>query len=271
MKNSYWSCSKFADWLRGSLKPHSGTEEEWKTWEKAAKAKKIRYWLAEEGLDFLQNLGRWPLNLRHYLDNRWFAKTHALTSNLKRGQWHDFDTRLLHALFDELVNFVEIEQAWHFLLCSKEDRKKYKLSWYRKNFSFGWRCKEAGLAYLEWAAGLKNNEDWIEKNDPSFDQPTEQALAAQQTILLYKWWKEERPRRLDPMDASGLSDYYEKRCQDSESQGYELSWICCDVDEPNKEHLSKILKICQKMEQEQEAEDTEMLIRLIKIRGSLWT
>jgi hypothetical protein len=40
MKYEYWSCSKFADWLRGTSKIHSGTAEEWNVWRKAAKAKK---------------------------------------------------------------------------------------------------------------------------------------------------------------------------------------------------------------------------------------
>lgn len=48
MKYEYWSCSKFADCLRGTPKIHSGTAEEWNGWEKTAKVKKERYWLAEE-------------------------------------------------------------------------------------------------------------------------------------------------------------------------------------------------------------------------------
>jgi hypothetical protein len=130
MKSNYWSCSKFADWLRGTIKPLAGTAEEWNAWEKTAKAKKIRYWLAEEGLDHLQNFVRWPANrisdVRCYINNRWITRSHALTSNLKRGNWYDFDTRLLHAVFDELVNFVEIEQAWKLVICSEEELKKYK-------------------------------------------------------------------------------------------------------------------------------------------------
>ncbi len=155
MKSNYWTCSKFADWLRGTPKPPMGTAEVWDAWEKTAKAKKFRYWLAEEGLDHLQDLVRWPANrindVRCYINNRWFIRSHAMTSSLKRGEWHDFDTRLLHAVFDELINFVEIEQAWMLVTCSEEDRKKYKTPWYRTVFRIGfWRCPEAGIAYLEW-------------------------------------------------------------------------------------------------------------------------
>src|SRR3990167_9530234 len=117
MRLKYWSCSKFADWLRGSSKLKAGTAEEWGAWRKAAKIKKIRYWLAEEGLDHLKDFIFWPAHriydIRCYISNRWISRSHALTNNLERGAWHEFDTRLLHAAFDELLNFVEGEQAWN--------------------------------------------------------------------------------------------------------------------------------------------------------------
>src|SRR5437868_4719230 len=104
MGSHYWSCTKFADWVRGISKIPAGTEKEWRAWKNIAKKKKIRYWLAEEGLDFLQNIINWPRNrlqdIRHYVDNRWISKTHALTSKLQKGQWHEFETRLLYSAFD---------------------------------------------------------------------------------------------------------------------------------------------------------------------------
>ncbi len=271
MKYRYWSCSKFADWLRGTPKILAGTEEEWKAWEKLAKAKKIRYWLAEEGLDFLENVVYSPLtfmnNVHHYFHNRWISKTHALTSNLKRGKYYEFETCLLHSLFDELVNFVEIEQACHSIACSEEERRKYHTPWYRKIFCLGqWRCPEAGLSYLEWASQLKYDADAISNEDPRLGQPTPQALAAQQTIRLYKWWKEIRPKRPDPFVASGWGDYHEKKCREAEAQGDSVSWI-----NSNDTEGHEILETCHKLEQEQEDEDTEMLICLVKLRSHLWT
>lgn len=276
MKSNYWSCSKFADWLRGTPKLPSGTAKEWNTWEKTAKTKKLRYWLAEEALDYLQNFVRWPANrindVRFYINNRWIFKRHALTSNLKRGEWYDFDLRLLHAAFDELVNFVEIEQAWMLVAFSEEDRKKYKTPWYRTVFRIGfWRCPEAGIAYLEWAAGLKHYEDWIDKNDPIFGQPTPQALAAQETLTLYKWWKNERPNRPDPSESSGWSEYCDENRKAAEARGDNPLWSNFIKNKMEDERSSNILNICHKIKNEQEEEDTAMLIRLIKIRQNLWT
>ncbi len=272
MKN-YWSCSKVADWLRGTTKPFSGTSEEWDAWEQKAKIKKFRYWLAEEGLDYLQNFIYWPANrindVRCYINNRWVSKSHALTSNLKRGSWYDYDTRLLNSVFDELVNFVEIELAWMHVICSEEDRKKYKTSWYRTFFRMGvWRSPQAGIAHLKWASDLKNDDDWADKNDPNYGQPTRQALAAQEIFKLYQWWKEERPKRPDPDDASGWSQYCEEKYNEAKANGDDCDFILNKI---QNERSHELLDTYHKIENEQEEEDTSMLIRLIKCRQSLWT
>jgi hypothetical protein len=41
--------------------------------------------------------------------------------------------------------------------------------------------------------------------------------------------------------------------------------------EDERKETMRILDLCHKIEQEQKDEDTEMMIRLIKIRESLWT
>jgi hypothetical protein len=270
----YWTCSKFADWVRGTPSLRAGTSEEWKAWEKQARKKKYRYWLAEEGIDYLERLICWPTNrisdLRYYVNNRWITKSHALTSNLKRGSWYDFDTRLLHAAFDELVNFVEIEQAWMQVVFSAEERKKYKTPWYRTFFRLRlWRCPEAGLDYLKWASDLKNDDAWIDKDDPEYGQPTSQALAAKEIFQLYKWWKEERPERPDPYEVSGWSEYCDIRR--NEAKDSESNLLFNIVNKEKDERMNIILRKSHEIEREQMDEDTAMLIRLVKIRGNLWT
>lgn len=277
MGKDYWSCTKFADWVRGTPKPMSGTSKEWKDWKRLAKKKKFRYWLAEEGLDGIQNFIFWPKNriedIRHYIDNRWVAKTHALTSNLKKGQFHEFDTCLLHSMFDSLVDFVEIEQAWMNRGWSDEGHKKYHIPWYRAIFPLQrWRSPESGIEYLNWAASLKYNDDWVKKDDPDYGKPTTQALGAQETLQLYNWWKEVRPKRPDPMDAIGLSEYYDQRHKNSkEHDEDDFLFDSENETEEERDQWRKLHDICQKIENKHEEEDTEMLIRLVKLRGHLWT
>jgi hypothetical protein len=60
MRSRYWSCSKFADWLRGTAKPGAATGRGWNEWKQAAQdTHPIRYWIVEEGLDYLQNIWMW--------------------------------------------------------------------------------------------------------------------------------------------------------------------------------------------------------------------
>ena len=124
----------------------------------------MRYWLAEEGLDHVQKIINRPRNrlqdARHYIDNRWISKTHSLTSNLKKGQWHEFETRLLYSTFDSLVDFVEIELAWFHMACSDEAYKKYKAPWYRTILCFSaYRNPELGMR-LSFLAGATSKEEY---------------------------------------------------------------------------------------------------------------
>lgn len=276
MKN-YWSCSKFADWLRGTPNLEHGTSEEWAAWRKSAKRKQFRYWLAEEGLDYLQNIICAPITFLNaiirYIRHRFVAKTHTLTSNLKRGTWHEWDDRILHCLFDELVNFVEIEFGYQHRLCSEEDRKKYQIPWYRKSLKLGlWRCPEAGLDYLNWASALKYEEDELPKNDPKLGKPTSQALAAQEILVLYCWWTIERPKRPNPDDVSGYSAYYNEKKNNSDNPDDPLDFLISNKrSEKEIARTRALLDACSKIEEDYDSEDTEMLIRLMKIRHFLWT
>ena len=275
-RSNYWACSKFADWLRGTPKLKAGTSDEWNDWKKLARVKKIRYWLAEEGLDKLQDLFMWPADqyneLRNYINNRFVAKMHALTaSSLKPGEWHEFDTRILHCLFDELVNFVEIDQAWMTVLFSDEERKKYQLPWWRRwKLWRRWRCPEAGIEYLKWAANLAHDENnFSSPGDENYGKPTAQALAAQETMVLYLWWKHTRPNRPDPMEVSGWSEH----CAQKRGNGDDLfsSVLSNKKTKKQQQKEREMLDHMQKLENQYDDEDTEMLIRLIKIRKSLWT
>jgi hypothetical protein len=53
---NYWSCSKFANWLRGTAKPGAATSKGWREWKnEAQRSHPVRYWIAEEGLGYVQD------------------------------------------------------------------------------------------------------------------------------------------------------------------------------------------------------------------------
>lgn len=274
MRSRYWTCSKFANWLRGTKKPYAETMEGWDEWRKTAQsAHKFRYWLAEEGLDKIQNIVFWiPDQIRsvkYYINNRWVTKTHAMTSTMQRGKWHEFDERMLHCSFDALVDFVEIEQAWFHVVWNEDARKKFNSPWYACGFwKFPvWRSPEAGVASLEWAAKLKLEKYNEDGSVTETDEPTHQAKIAQETLALYNWWKFERPSRPDPYEVSGYNTYLEAR---REETGGKWS-LRADRSPKLKKMGSVALKKIGKIEQQYEKEDDQMLIRLVKLRHGLWT
>ena len=276
MRSHYWTIGKFADWIRGTPGPGALTSEGWDAWHtKAQAAHPIRYWIAEEGLDHLQKFVYYipdKLNdVRYYINNRWVSHSHALTAHprdIQPGNWSDVGNRFLPCMFNELVDFVEIEQAWHHCIWSDDMKTKYDVPWYRKGWLRWrtWRSAEAGMEYLRWAETL-TNEEFLEEGEKHKAEPTYQAKAAKEIIQLYTWWTVTYRNRLDPYEASGWT----AACEASRiANGGRLSFSG-DKDPVLKKASDKAHKLLQKIEADYEKEDEEMMIRLIKIRGSLWT
>ena len=180
-RNRYWTCTKLADIIRGEKKPFALSFEDWDIWkEKQRKERPWRYWMSDTVLRKLQNLIYYPSDLwysvRCYLKNRYLTQTHNLKTGLKKGEWYDLDTRILYGLFNELVEFVEIELA-HL---NKWDRnKKYK-------FKNG-RSIESAYDYFEWANNLP---------EESYRTQREDSIKIKE---LYEWWTKQRPNRDDPL------------------------------------------------------------------------
>lgn len=286
MRVRYWSCTKFADWIRGTSKPPAATGDQWRQWrKKAITFSRVRYWIAEELLDNIQSTLWWPVdkiyNIKYYINNRWVTRTHALTAHpndIPRGQWCDVGSRFLPCLMNELVDFVEVELAWSTIAWSKESRKKYKPPFYASGWFRWrvWRSAEAGMEYLNWAKDL-DNSDFLPDGEKHLAQPTGQALAAREILELYHWWKNVYPNRKDPSDASGWSKWCDDRRtlikeQDGDEDEYYQTMLSSDNDTPEqREETSRLLDVYREIEKQYDDEDTAMLQRLIAIRNHLWT
>ncbi|NBT08860.1 MAG: hypothetical protein EBS98_08680 [Chitinophagia bacterium] len=169
-RTDYWSCSKIADLIRGSAKPFALEWDEWDKWDKHSKTKHpVRYWIAETLLKKLQDIVHFPFDVYHtisiYIRNRYISKIHYLKTGLKPGEYFDLDTRIFHALFNELVIFVE---------------------------------KEATIEHLTWASNLVYDEDYgVDSSYEHYGKLTHQAEASLKILELYHWWKN-RDYRPDP-------------------------------------------------------------------------
>ena len=278
MRNHYWTCSKFADWLRGTTKGGAKTAEGWDEWEKRAKSSHpIRWWLAEEGLDYIQTVVYWPVDrlydVKYYINNRWVTRTHALTANardIRPGTWCDVGYRFLPCLFNELQDFVEVELAWWQIAWDDEAKAKYKAPFWAKGWFRWrtWRCPEAGLDNLKKRAAYRWEEG--EVSDPSLvGKPTYEAERMKEVLDLYLWWTQVYRNRPDPHDASGWTEYCELRRVESGETG--MGFLAESKNPETRALGTTALAKTDEIEKAYEAEDTEMMIRLVKIRGALWT
>ena len=277
---NYWSCTPFADWLRGTKKLGAGTAEEWDDWTTAAQMKhNFRYWLAEEALGHVQDFVTWPVrkiyDVKYYINNRWVTRTHSLTAHprdIKPGNWQDVGNRFLPCLFNELQDFVEVESAWsHIAWGDEKDKAKYNPPFYASGWWRWrtWRCPQAGIDHLDWAMTLVMDDNMgVEKDSPTFGKPTGQAERAKEIKELYIWWTVTYRARLDPYEASGWTAHCEAmRVKYPGSMFSSLN----SKDPADRKASDKAHKLLQKIETAYEAEDEAMMIRLIKARDSLWT
>ena len=262
----YWSCSKLADIIRGTPKMKSGTLEEWNEWDKKSKLfNPIRFWLAEEGLNLMQDFLYTPYDtindIKSWWSNFFIYQPHRLTTDLKRGKWHEFDERLLHGMFEDLLDFVEIEKAMNNW---GKDRIK-PMRWWNGWFS-KYRSQRDGLSHLLWETTLINDEQYLhEEGSDDYGKPTYQALRAMETLELYVWWKYIRPMRESSMDASGYTEYF--RRLDDENK----TFLATPKTEEDHLWIDAASAMNDAFESYYEEEDTEMMKRLVELRGSLWT
>jgi hypothetical protein len=155
------------------------------------------------------------------------------------------------------------------VLWDEEQRKKYQPPWWRRGWLRWrtWRCPEAGLAYLDWASELKMDDHMgVGKGENGYGEPTYQALAAREIKELYLWWKEVYPKRPDPHDAGGWSAYCEMRRQGG------CDFFDMEDKTPEEADMGRTaLDKSHEIETAYDKEDEAMMIRLIRVRQSLWT
>lgn len=262
MRNKHWSCTKFAHWAfnkMGCPKPNSATMDEWDNWQEEIEEKHpIAYKLIDNGLDLCQDIIMFPTDVihavRYYYRSRFVLKSHYLQTKLEPGKYHENDVRILHGLFETLVDFVEVEKANMLYWTSLDDDPR---PWWHRISLLRWgeyRSREDGIAYLNWEMELL---DWDNRH---FSQ---QAMVAQEIYDLYIWWKDIRPNRPDPYEVSGWSDWMDERGHLSPRKIF--------GEDPDPDKTMKLLAKLHKIENEYDQEDERNLIRLIKIRSHLWT
>lgn len=243
---NYWSDSALADWVRSSVGMSRSICDNTKQWELEFKTKyPIVYNITENWIDRVQDFLLLPYDLYDrfmtYYNNRWVNQLHLLDTKLPKGKWHELDTRLLHGAFELLVDFVEVDKAYAYKIMN---------NYMHRNTHE--RSSELGVKYLEWEMSSQNDNA---TTDPS----TNQSVAATEQYELYKWWTVTRPNRPNPYDLSGWNEYEQNNLN-------KLDYFASITPEEKV-----LLNKAEQIDTAYYNEDTEMLVRLMNIRSTLWT
>jgi hypothetical protein len=250
-------------------KPLALSATGWTNWDAIAKkTHPIRYYLSEKLSYKISALTRYyihePLNWVRY---RTYNRYHRVNTGLPPG-WQDVDNQMLYVNFTMLVDFIEIEKASCMLWTDGEvDTHK----WYQKGPFNNWRDADLGIKHLRWEMSLTRGEDYgLKEGDEGFGEMTRQAKSAKEQLELYTWWKVVRPLRGDSMDVSGLTEWYEN----NRIEGLGVMSAIARYDKARSESEStykEIQDLHTKTEEDYIQEDIDMLIRLIKIKQTLWS
>jgi hypothetical protein len=245
---------KLGAWLNYNP-PGSLTSKGWRLFKAEYKENApIRYWI--------KHYVRMPIRhktmhmysaVSEYVRYRTYDKYHILDTGLSPG-YYSVSQQILNVNFNLFKHFIEVEQAW-----SQYDHTEHRKWWHifvPSGILFrNWSSAELGIKHLEWAASL---------DDPALplnERCNHQAVAAREMMVLYTWWIN-RPGRKYPT----ILGY------DNQQLGM-LACIDDDFDKSAADYIehNMVMDDIGILEKKWDEEDSEMLIRLIKIREALWT
>jgi len=240
------------------LPPHPPLAMAWDGWRKRESRLKssfpIRFFIWETLPDIWNYKIRSPINrARNWVRFRTWDRYHIVDTGLEPN-YYDPDHRMLHANFQILVDYVEIELAAMNLAMGDGDdllenmSTNWKLNKFRKLFRKfrrnSERLPEEGLKHLDWEIVE------CKHSNPS------QSESAKEKKYLYLWWTVWRNEREDPLSSPLIWD------QDD---------MTTDLSAILKGKNRSQYRLSDRMETFYLNEDNEMLMRLVKIRNSLWT
>lgn len=233
-------------------------------------------------------------DVERFIAYRTYDKYHVVKTDLSPG-YYDKDTILLHSVFALLVDFVEVEYAsstvgsnfskWldkfekyplveKFLLYAIPNFLIYKVFGNPERKS----RRQLGEEHLNWIINLKPSpEDYLDASyTDSFN------AFGREVLELYTWWKDIRPNRPDDMDASGLSEFYDKmrdkygstnRNVPEYDESGKIKWYRMEsnLNEEEEKEYRDLINKSMEIEKSYDDEDTRNLIRVMNIRKQLWT
>jgi len=238
--------------------PNALDMDGWNAFENEFKKKApIRYFIKYFIVDKISNVYGDLSHIAWAIRYRTVRKYHLVDTKLNPG-YHEIDTRMLHANFELLVDYVEIECANMAEVADRAELtapRGWRGDWFPRvaKIKEG-RSRELGMQHLNWETTLASPTLNVNERSP------DQAARAVQVIILYTWWKDVYPNRemLESPDRNGVG----------------LEFLSAKWKKENPEMDEKIRQWSINshiQELEWDKEEEEMLIALMRIRKGLWT
>lgn len=240
--------------------PGSLTAKGWRLFKQEFKEKApIRYWLKNDLRYRVILPVKWKIDkIKDWVRYRTYARYHIIETELEPG-YHETESRMLYSSFSLLKDFVEIQLAWNSYWSERRENVTFwqkHLPFYIYNGFKSFRSRELGLKHLDWAATLDD------PSLPPYERSDHQAVAAREIRELYLWWVDTRPNR--KLEETGTYS----------DQGLDILGVLdddFDREAPDYKKYRSAMDRNAELEEKWRIEDTEMLIRLVKIRQQLWT
>ena len=197
---------------------------------------KIRRWLERSYKTPLRQIGQ----VLYWFRTHTYNKYHLIDIRCKRNGyswgWIDKSEAILFANMAILVDFIEKEKAFE--------------------------------SHVDWRSAAEVGGERGTENDPSGNECRGGHAKAKKEILeIYNWWVKGRKEEYDALEAAHDEAYKDmttdwKPCKDSPKF---LEMVTTNP--PSKE----VVEALWKQETALEDRDKEMMIRLIKVSGYMWT
>lgn len=259
---------------RAARQSHQQLYKEWK--ENFQSKRPIVFWLTEtlprkytHVVEAIENV--WD-DVTSIIDNIFVQRADRFTTGLKRWEFETADESMLYANFHQFELYVETVYSLRYIRSQLHRARKIEenpqeiAKWEKIN-------KQAKRYPLIHWKKYRNKEYALQYMHMQLDMPIDEYDGADEIrrtamiLAMYVWWTQVRPNRGESGDASGLNAFRAAMC---EHYGDQESWTWSKLTADEQEEYRKMMVADDELEKEWLAEDTEMLVKLVKERQNIW-
>ena len=234
----------------------------------------------------LRPLGR----VKWWILYRTTHRYHVVKPDTIEPGYHDGTTLMLPVMMQLVADYVEIELA-SMEMCWEDKFDNSHWDW-KKKLQYFIRYKIPVFRRIvgpirDRVLGLRYNEFYETYEDENLGEEWCKSRQEEAKTIreIYEWWRDVYPNRPDPMDASGWSEWCDRKRKDGSGDLLDRSVPCAwneygeptlyeimkESDPEKKAEEKRILQKTWEIEEQYAKEEDEMMKKVISIHRRLWT